>query len=101
MKSEMIRKADAVRIVLHYEGQAAVAAMQDLQPIAAAPVIYSRWLKIKGSRSKHVHQCERCGKYLDFSRVTGDANWCPVCGARMSFEIAPGTWTWPKPDTET
>ena len=104
MKSDLIRKADAVRIVLHYEGQAAVAAMQDLKPVDAAPVEYSRWLKVKGFGNKHIHQCQRCGKYLDFRGVNagrGDASWCPVCGARMLFEIDPGTWVKSPLDPET
>lgn len=104
MNNDLIRKSDAVRIVLHYEGQAVVAAMQDLKPVDAVPTVYSRWLKIKGFGNRHIHRCERCGKYLDFTGVNagrGDANWCPACGARMLFEIAPGTWVKTGTDPET
>ena len=89
MNNDLIRKADAVRIVLHYEGQAAVAAMQDLNPVDAVPAVYSKWLKVKGFGNKHIRQCERCRRYLDITGVNAgrcDANYCPVCGANMYFD---------------
>lgn len=84
MENELIRKSDAVRIVLHYEGQAAVAAMQDLNPVDAAPVVHSEWIDGKvidvgGVKHKLSRTCKHCGK------PSYDEPWqyCPRCDAIM------------------
>lgn len=39
-----------------------------------------KWIKIKGWFNSQIYKCSKCGNMLDFS---GNANYCPNCGADM------------------
>lgn len=88
MNNELIRKADAVRIVLHYEGQAAVAAMQDLQPVDFVPVKSCRMVVLPyGYRpyddGRMYCVCTNCGYKREQYHFQELPNFCPRCGRKL------------------
>ena len=54
-----------------------------------APVKHGKWKRIDKDNmffAPHILQCSICGNILDTHGVNagrGDANYCPVCGAKM------------------
>lgn len=86
---ELIRKSDAIRAVLHNEGQAAVAAVQGIKPIEA------KWVEDEETycgAGRANYKCTRCGKIGGTWRrgLTRDQlpNYCGNCGAWMGKENA-------------
>ena len=88
--TEYIKRTDAIHAALHYEGAAAVAAIQGLK--AFNPHDIMREMLIDGmidrgewqdeQRGRWIYaKCNLCGKVQDVR-----SNYCPNCGARMRGE---------------
>ena len=74
---ELIYKKDALHAVLHNEGQAAVAAVQNIKAVDAVPVVHGEWQDEQRGRWIYA-KCNLCGKVQDVR-----SNYCPNCGAKM------------------
>lgn len=59
--------------------------VDECQTVDAEPVKHARWIDpVHG-----VYKCSNCRSFLDFEGVnsgSGDANYCPHCGAKMDEE---------------
>lgn len=74
---ELINKKDAIHAVLHYQGDAAVAAVQNIKPVETK---CGKW--IDAVQWDWVYKmCSVCRKVQDTA-----SNYCPNCGARMRGE---------------
>lgn len=85
---ELIYKKDALHAVLHNEGQAAVAAVQNIKAVDAVPVVHGEWIRTDDNIC-YAHICSVCRKHvrvcigLRCHDCDTEANYCPNCGARM------------------
>ena len=71
---ELIRKSDALHAVLHNQGDAAVAAVQNIKPVETKR---GKW--IDTAKWDWVYKmCSVCRKGQDTA-----SNYCPNCGCRM------------------
>ena len=71
---ELINKKDAIHAVLHNDGQAAVAAVQNIKPVETKR---GKW--IDTAKWEWVYKmCSVCRKVQDTA-----SNYCPNCGAKM------------------
>ena len=92
---ELIYKKDALHAVLHNEGQAAVAAVQNIKAVDAVPVVHGHWrphpLGYTSNLVKYEEWdvCSNCGIGTKRRNMTDDFfeeysySYCPWCGARM------------------
>ena len=84
---ELIRKSDALHAVLHNQGDAAVAAVQNIKPINPhgelremlidEMIDKGKWQDEQRGRWIYA-KCNLCGKVQDVR-----SNYCPNCGAKM------------------
>lgn len=95
MIAELIYKKDALHAVLHNEGQAAVAAVENIKAVDAVPAVHGEWLRT-GAFPHRVY-CSNCYKtYVPNDRwqiwIDGDLprDYCPNCGAKMDGERKDG-----------
>lgn len=87
MDYDLIYRKDALHAVLHNEGQAAVAAVENIKAVDAVPVVHGEWKK-----GIHIAKCSVCNNdvwfpedYLEDMDMLDDLhmNYCPNCGAKM------------------
>ena len=71
---ELIKKSDALHAVLHNSGQAAVAAVENIEAVDAVPVVHGEWI----CQGADCWRCSVCGTLSD-----DYGNYCPNCGAKM------------------
>ena len=79
---ELINKKDAIHAVLHNQGDAAVAAVQNIKAVDAVPVVHGY-----NTREDYpsLFGCSVCGWECDDTYYcdTDILNYCPNCGAKM------------------
>ena len=94
---ELIRKSDALHAVLHYTGDAAVAAVQEIKPINPHGELREmlidemidrmgeweeRYIEDENPMFRRRFYCSRCGEWT----THGKTRYCPNCGAKMGKE---------------
>jgi hypothetical protein len=93
MPKEYIDKAAAQHAVLHNEGQAAVAAIEAIQPEDVAPVRRGKWIKATLSGAEGYLVCSSCMNcyILPHMLVNSEGKrklrWCPECGSENDADM--------------
>ena len=77
---ELINKKDALHAVLHNSGQAAVAAVENIEAVDAVPVVHGEWTRGDKLAWQIEHYiCSVCSA-ISWGKKR---NYCPNCGAKM------------------
>lgn len=90
MDYDLIYRKDARHAVLHNEGQAAVAAIEEIHAVDAVPVVHGEWSNRRTWTHDGEWYCTACDKeitiYMGEKRGNDRYNYCPNCGAKMKGE---------------
>lgn len=78
--TEYIKKSAAIHAVLHNEGQAAVAAVQEIE--AHVGTWDERYIEDANPLFRRRFYCTACGQW----QTHGKTRFCPNCGAYMGKE---------------
>ena len=74
-----LKYEDVIHAVLHNEGQAAVAAIQNIKPVDVSPVTHAHWKRVNPYSTCETYLCSNCN-YYTYIYLT---KYCPDCGALM------------------
>ena len=87
---ELIRKSDALNAVLHHQGDAAVAAVENIKAVDAVPVVHGEWSNRRTWTHDGEWYCTACDReitiYMGEKRGNDRYKYCPNCGAMMKGE---------------
>lgn len=86
MDYDLIYRKDARHAVLHNDGQAAVAAIEEIHAVDAVPVVRGEWEEAEMGYDDYAWVCTVCGEPWVLNAGTpseNNMNYCPNCGARM------------------